>query len=41
MTRILLIFLLFMTLFITGCQCANGFGRDLQNLGSWIEQKSS
>jgi predicted small secreted protein len=40
MMRILVILLLLAILFISGCQCINGFGRDLQKAGSWIERNT-
>lgn len=40
MMRILIILLLLATLFVSGCQCISGFGRDLQNAGSWIERNA-
>lgn len=41
MTRAILVLILLSTLFISGCECVSGFGRDLQKLGSWIERNSS
>ncbi|WP_321368440.1 hypothetical protein [uncultured Desulfuromusa sp.] len=41
MMRILMILLLLSTLFISGCECVSGFGRDLQKAGSWIERNTS
>ena len=41
MTRKLLILILLATLLISGCECASGFGRDLQKFGSWIERNTS
>jgi predicted small secreted protein len=41
MTRAILALLLISILFITGCECTAGFGRDLQKAGSWIERNSS
>ncbi|SHJ35296.1 Predicted small secreted protein [Malonomonas rubra DSM 5091] len=41
MIRIFLILLLVSSLFISGCECTAGFGRDLQKAGSWIERNSS
>lgn len=40
MMRILMILLLLSSLFISGCECVSGFGRDLQKTGSWIERNS-
>ncbi len=40
MIRILLILILLSTLFISGCECVSGFGRDLQKTGSWIERNT-
>jgi len=40
MMRILMILLLLSILFISGCQCISGFGRDLQKAGSWIERNT-
>ena len=41
MTRLFLMLLLITTLFLAGCECIGGFGRDLQKTGSWIERNSS
>lgn len=41
MIRAILVLLLLSTLFISGCECVSGFGRDLQKVGSWIERNSS
>lgn len=41
MLRGFLILLLLATLFLSGCECVSGFGRDLQKAGSWIERNSS
>lgn len=41
MTRRLLILLLIVVLFLSGCECMSGFGRDLQKTGSWIERNAS
>lgn len=41
MIRKLLILLLLSALFISGCECVSGFGRDLQKAGSWLERRSS
>ncbi|WP_303721825.1 hypothetical protein [Malonomonas rubra] len=41
MIRILLVLILLSTLFLSGCECVSGFGRDLQKFGSWIERNSS
>ncbi len=40
MTRIFLLLLLISSLFIAGCGCISGFGRDLQKAGSWIERNT-
>ena len=40
MARTLLLLLLLSTLFISGCECVSGFGRDLQKAGSWIERNT-
>ncbi|MDA3903012.1 MAG: hypothetical protein PF441_06140 [Desulfuromusa sp.] len=40
MTRKLLVLILLSTLFIAGCECVSGFGRDLQKAGSWIERNN-
>ena len=40
MIRTFLILLLLSTLFISGCECVAGFGRDLQKAGSWLERNS-
>ncbi|MFK5926807.1 MAG: hypothetical protein QM483_09270 [Desulfuromusa sp.] len=40
MMRVLIILLLLLTLFISGCECVSGFGRDLQKAGSWIERNT-
>ena len=41
MIRQFLILLLILTLFLAGCECISGFGRDLQKTGSWIERNAS
>ena len=41
MIRTILILILISTLFISGCECIGGFGRDLQKAGSWLERNSS
>jgi len=41
MIRTILILILLSTLFISGCECIGGFGRDLQKAGSWLERNSS
>ncbi len=41
MIRKLLLLLLLSTLFISGCECVSGFGRDMQKAGSWIERNTS
>jgi len=38
--RKLLVLILLSTLFLSGCECIGGFGRDLQKTGSWIERNS-
>lgn len=40
MTRKLLILLIISALFLSGCECMSGFGRDMQKAGSWIERSS-
>ncbi len=40
MIRTLLILILLSALFISGCECVSGFGRDLQKAGSWIERNT-
>lgn len=40
MIRKILILILLSTLFISGCECISGFGRDLQKAGSWIERNT-
>lgn len=40
MTRKLLLLILLSTLFISGCECLSGFGRDMQKAGSWIERNT-
>ena len=40
MTRKLLLLILLATLFISGCECLSGFGRDMQKAGSWIERNT-
>lgn len=27
-------------LFITGCECIRGLGRDMQKAGDWVEKKA-
>jgi len=41
MIRKLLLLLLLATLFLSGCECISGFGRDLQKAGSWLERNTS
>ena len=41
MIRTILVLLLLSTLFISGCECISGFGRDLQKAGSWLERNTS
>lgn len=41
MVRTLLILLLISLLFLSGCECISGFGRDLQKAGSWLERNTS
>jgi predicted small secreted protein len=41
MIRTILVLLLLSTLFISGCECVSGFGRDLQKAGSWLERNTS
>jgi len=38
MIRKLLLLFLIATLFLSGCECISGFGRDLQKVGSWLER---
>lgn len=40
MAKKLLILLLISLLFISGCECIGGFGRDMQKAGSWIERNA-
>jgi len=40
MNRKILVLILLSTLFISGCECVSGFGRDLQKAGAWIERNS-
>jgi predicted small secreted protein len=40
MTKKLFVLILLTTLFVTGCECVGGFGRDLQQAGNWLEHKS-
>lgn len=40
MIRTLLILILLSALFISGCECVSGFGRDMQKAGSWIERNT-
>ena len=39
MSRIILILLLLSTLLIAGCGCINGFGRDMQSAGRWMQDQ--
>jgi len=39
MMRIMLVLILLLTLFLAGCGCISGFGRDLQHAGSWLEHR--
>ncbi len=41
MIRKILVLILLSTLFISGCECVSGFGRDLQKAGSWLERRGS
>lgn len=41
MIRTALTLLLLAMLFLSGCECISGFGRDLQKAGSWLERNSS
>lgn len=41
MIRKLVILLLISLLFLSGCECISGFGRDLQKAGSWLERNTS
>lgn len=41
MIRTILVLILLSALFISGCECISGFGRDLQKTGSWLERRSS
>lgn len=41
MIRKILILILLSTLFLSGCGCISGFGRDLQKAGSWLERNAS
>lgn len=38
--KLLLLFLIATLLFLSGCECISGFGRDLQKVGSWLERNS-
>jgi predicted small secreted protein len=37
--RKLLVLILISTLFLAGCGCISGFGRDMQKAGRWLEQR--
>lgn len=39
--KLFLFALLLLVLFISGCECVSGFGRDLQKAGSWLERNTS
>ena len=41
MIRTIVVLILLSTLFISGCECVSGFGRDLQKAGSWLERRGS
>ncbi len=41
MIKKLLLLLLIALLFLSGCECVSGFGRDLQKAGSWLERNTS
>ncbi len=40
MTSKFAILLLVLLLFIAGCECMSGFGRDIQKAGNWIERSA-
>jgi predicted small secreted protein len=41
MTKKILILLLASLVFISGCECISGFGRDMQKAGSWVERNAN
>ncbi len=36
----LLVLLLISLLFLAGCECISGLGRDIQKAGKWMEKQS-
>ncbi len=36
----LFVLLLISMLFIAGCECVNGLGKDVQKAGKWMEKQS-
>ncbi len=41
MIRMLFVLILISSLFLAGCGCISGFGRDMQKAGNWMEQRVS
>lgn len=40
MKKTLALFLVTALLFLAGCECISGFGRDMQKAGNWVEKKA-
>jgi predicted small secreted protein len=41
MKKILVLLLVLTTLIISGCETFHGLGKDFENAGTWLQQKSS
>jgi predicted small secreted protein len=39
MKKIMILLIICITLFISGCETMHGLGRDFENLGNWMQQK--
>lgn len=39
MKKMLILLLVLVTLIISGCETFHGLGRDVENFGSWLQQK--
>jgi predicted small secreted protein len=40
MKKILALVLVAALLFLSGCECISGFGRDMKKAGNWVEKKA-
>ena len=40
MKKCFALFLVTALLFLSGCECIRGFGRDMQKAGNWVEKKA-